>query len=73
MARIPCLFQLRLEIKHVTVAVTESGRFAEPDAINHTGMIQLVRDDSVFRLQQSLKQSAVGIETGTIEDSVVSP
>src|SRR5271163_4592093 len=68
---IRCILQLRLQIRHVTITVTKFCRLAEPDAVDDAGMIQFVRDDSVFRLQDCLKQPAVGIEAGTIEDAVV--
>jgi hypothetical protein len=67
---IRCFLQLRLEIGHVTIAVTEFCRLAEADAVDDAGMIQFIGDDSVFRLQERLKQPAVGIEAGTVEDAV---
>jgi len=64
------LLQFRFQISHVAVAVAESLSFRKPDSIDDAGMVQFIGDDGVFGIEQCLKQAAVGIEAGTIEDSV---
>jgi len=40
--------QLRFEIGHIAVSVTEPLRFAEPDAVDNAGVIQFVADHRVL-------------------------
>ena len=62
--------ELLFEIAHVAVPVAESLSFRQPDPVDDAGMVQLVGDDRVFRIQQRFKQTAVGIETGAVKDGV---
>ena len=50
MAGLPSFLKPCFEILHITVAVTEFGRFRESNAVDDTGMVQLVRDDGVLGL-----------------------
>ena len=47
--------QLRFEISHVVVFVTKALRFAEANAVNDAGVIQLVTDHRVLIGEQSFK------------------
>ena len=47
--------QLRFEIRHIVVLVTEALRFAEANAVNDAGVIQLVTDHRVLIAEQSFK------------------
>ena len=62
--------QLRFEIGHVVVAIAKSLGFAEPDAVDDAGVIQLVGDDCVLGSEKRFEQSAVGVEARAIEDRV---
>ena len=64
------LLQFRLQIVHVAVAIAKALRLAEPDAVDDAGMIQLVGDDGVLRIQQRFEEPAVGVEAGAVEDGV---
>ena len=50
-ARVACRLQLHFEVSHVIVFVALPLRFAEPDAVNDAGVIQLIRNDRVLRAQ----------------------
>ena len=60
-----------LQIVHVAVAVTESLRFRETDAVDDAGVVELVGDDRVLGVEQSLEQAAVGVEAGAVQDRVL--
>ena len=70
MARRLRLLQLRLQILHVAVAIAQARSFAQTDAVDDAGMVQLVGNDGVLGLQQRFKQAAVGVEAGTVEEGV---
>ena len=44
---------------------------AEANAIDDGGVVQLVRDDGVFRSQQDLEQAGVGVETADVQNGVL--
>ena len=44
--------QLRFEIRHVVVLVTEALRFAEPDTVDDTSMIQFITDHCILFSEQ---------------------
>jgi hypothetical protein len=44
-------FKLCLEVVEVAVPVDIALRLGEPDAIDHTGVVQLVGDDRIFGSQ----------------------
>ncbi len=54
--------QLRFEIGHVVVLVTKALRFAEADAVDNAGVIQLVTDHRVLVGEQRFEQTAIGVE-----------
>jgi hypothetical protein len=56
------LLQLRREVGHVVVQITEPLRFAEADAVDDAGVVQLVRNDRVLGAQQRLEQPAVRVK-----------
>jgi hypothetical protein len=53
------------------VCVAEPCGLAESDAVDQAGVVQGVADDGVLLAEEHLKESAVGVETGTIEDRVL--
>ncbi len=60
-----CIFrgsQLRFEIGHVVVLITEALRFAETDTVDDAGVIEFVTDHGVFVGKQRFEQTAVGVE-----------
>jgi hypothetical protein len=67
-ARAAGFAQLCLQISHVVVLVTEALCFAEPDAVNNAGVVELIADDRIFGADQSFEEPAVGIKTRGIED-----
>ncbi len=64
------VFELTLEIFHVTVRIPETLRLAQPDAVDDARVIQSVRDDRVLVVEQRLEDAAVGVEAGWMEDRV---
>ena len=64
-------FQLCFQVGHVVVFVAVPLRFAQPDAINDTRMIQLIGNNRIGLAQQGLEQSAIGIEAGGIKNGVL--
>lgn len=50
--------------------VAEALGLAEPDAVDNTGVVKLVRDDSIIGCQASLEEASVGVESTWIEDSI---
>ena len=64
-------FSLRFQICHVVVLVAEPLRFAQADAVDDAGVVQLVGDDGVFRSEQRFKQPAVGIKAGAVKNRVL--
>jgi len=66
-----CLFETLFELGHVVVGVAMSLRLAQPDAVDDAGVIEGVRDHGILLVQQRLKQTAVGIETGGVEDRIL--
>ena len=62
-----------LQRGHVVVGVAQAPRLAEPDAVDHRGVVEGIGDDRVLRPQQGLEQAGVGIEAGGIEDRILHP
>ena len=50
------------------MCIAESFRFAEPDTVDHAGMVQRVADDGIPLIEQDFEQASVGIEAGAVED-----
>src|SRR5690242_15861886 len=44
--------------------------FAQPDAVDHAGVVERIADDGIALIEQYLEQPPVGIETGSVEDGV---
>src|SRR5699024_3199150 len=65
------LFQFGFQVLHVVVFVSESLCFAKTDAVDDRSMVELVADDSVVSGQDGLKQAAVCVEAGGVQDGVV--
>ena len=65
------LFELRLEVCHVVVFVTESLCFAQTNTVDDGSMVELIADNCVFRSQDGLEETAVCIEAGGVEDGVI--
>ena len=64
------LGQLGIEVGHVVVQVAEPLGFAQADAVNDAGVVQLIGNDRVLRPEQRLEQAAVGVEAGGVKDGV---
>ena len=62
------LLQLGLQVRHVEVAVPHSLGFAQPDAVDDTGVVQLVADNRVLRRENGLKESRVGVKATRVQD-----
>src|SRR5579883_2676020 len=52
---------------------SKSLRLRKPYAVNDAGVVQLIGNHSVLLLEQCLKQPAIGVKTGTVEDRVLCP
>ena len=63
--------QLRLQIRHVVVFITKAHGLAQANAVNDGGVVQFITDDSILFRQEGLKQPAVGIKAGGVEDRVI--
>ena len=70
-ARVLAVDERLLELRHVAVGVAQPARLRQTDAIDDRGVVQRVGDDRVLVVGQGLKQPAVGIETGRVEDRVL--
>ena len=69
---VPGFFQAALQISHVVMLVAVALRFAQPDAVDDRGMVQLIADHRVFFAQQRFEQAAIGVEGRRIENRVLS-
>ena len=49
----------------------ESPSLAQPDPIDHRGMVELVTDDRIIGTEQRFKQSTIRIVTGRVQDCIV--
>ena len=65
------LFQAAAQIIHVVVFIAEALCFAETNAIDNAGMIELIRDDGIFRSEQGLEKTAVRIEAGAVKNGII--
>jgi len=65
------LLELGFQLGHVVVGVAVAFGFAQAHAIDDGGVVERVGDDGVFRAEQGLEQTAVGIEAGRVEDAVL--
>ena len=70
-AGFPRVLELGFEILHVVVQIAVALGLAEAHAVDDGRVVQLIRNDRVLRPQQRLKQTAVGVEAGGIEDGVI--
>lgn len=66
-----CCFKLSLKVFHVVVLIAESLCFAKANAVDDACMVQLIGNDRVFRTEKSLKQTAVCIEAGSVQNAVI--
>jgi hypothetical protein len=55
-------FELSFEFLHVAVGMAEASRFAEADAVDDRGVIELIRDDSVPLVEDRFEEAAIRIE-----------
>ena len=65
------LLELRLEVFHVVVVIAQALCLAQTHTVDDRRVVQLVGDDRVLRSEQGLKETAVRIEAGRIEDRVL--
>src|SRR5262249_31781917 len=63
--------QAFVELGHVGVVIAEAFGFAEANAVNDAGVIQLVRQDGVLIVEQGLEESAIGVEAGGVQNRIV--
>ena len=68
--RFACLFEPRFQLNHVVVGVAETLRFTQAYAVDDGGVVQGVGDNRVFCAEQGLKQTAVGVEAGGVQNRV---
>ena len=52
--------------------VTKSACFTEPHSVNYGSMIESIADDCIVLAQEGLKEPAVGIKAGRVENRIVS-
>ena len=64
------LFQAGFQLNHVVVGVAETLRFAQAYTVDDGGVVQGVGDNRVFCTEQGLKQTAVGVEAGGVQNRV---
>ena len=70
-AGFPRVLELGFEVFHVVVQIAVALGLAQAHAVNDGRVVQLIRNDRVLRPKQRLKQTAIGVEAGGIEDGVV--
>ena len=63
--------QFRFQVFHVRMGKAQSFGFAQPDAVDHAGMVERIADHSVSIIEQDLEEASVGIEARTVEDGVL--
>ncbi|CGW89196.1 Uncharacterised protein [Salmonella enterica subsp. enterica serovar Typhi] len=64
------LFQPSFQLYHIVVGIAIALRFTQTHAVNDRRVVQRVGNNSVFRAQQRLKQAAVSVETGGIQNRI---
>jgi len=64
------VFQVGLQAVHVIVLIAKSLRLGEADTVNNAGVIQSIANDSILFVENRLKQAAVCVEAGWIENRV---
>ena len=64
------LLEAAFEIFHVGILVAVANRLAETHAVDNGGVVERIGDDGVFRCEQRLEHTAVGVEAGGVEDGV---
>ena len=62
--------ELHFEVGHVVVGIAISLGLAEADPVNNRGVVEAVADDGVLLAEKGLKKSAVGVESGRVQNSV---
>ena len=68
--RFTSLFQARFQLNHVVVGVAETLRFTQAYAVDDRGVVQGVGDNRIFCAEQGLKQTAVSVEAGGVQNRV---
>ena len=66
-----CFFKQQLFTFHIFVLVSELLGFAQPDAVDDGGVVELVGDDGVVRTQQLLEDARVCVEAACVQDGVL--
>src|SRR4029078_5923266 len=51
----------------------QSFGFAQPDAVDHAGMVECIADHGVSIIEQDLEEASVRIEARTVENRVLGP
>ena len=62
--------KLRLEVRHIPIAIAIALRLAQANAVDDRSVVQFIGNDGILCAEQCLEQTAVRIETGRIEDGV---
>ncbi len=65
------LAELGRKVSHVAVAITETTRFAQSNAVDDRCVVELVADHHVVLVQQGFEQAAVGVETRRIKNGIL--
>ena len=53
------------------MGIAESFGFAQPDAVDHAGVVERIADHGVSIIEQDLEEASVRIEARTVEDGVL--
>ena len=65
------LLEALFELFHVGVGIAVAFCLAQAHAVDNGCVVEGVADNGIFRTEQCLKQSAVGIEARTVKDCVL--
>ena len=64
-------FQLRAQVVHVVVFVFVAFRLRKAHAVDDRGVIQFIGNDGIVRASDRLKEAAVRVKAGRIQNGVV--
>ena len=66
-----CGSELGFEIAHVAIAVAIAPGLRQPDAVDDRSMVEAVGDNGIVLSEQRFEQTAIGVETGGVEDRIL--
>ena len=64
------LFKLIFQILHICISIAVTLRFAKSHTIYNRSMVQRIRNNSIFFIQQRFKNTTIGIKAGSIQNSI---